>query len=81
MIKQEINQIYLGRNRIKKRVNDYFYEAMLPVMRKLAKDKYGKPSASLFAFMCVDKELKANGKDFSKMLKKKRKQVCITSNV
>jgi len=80
MNQEEIEQIYIGRNKTKKRVNVYFYEAMLPVMRRLAKEKYGKPSASLFAFMCVDKELKANGIDFSKLLNKQRKHVCITHN-
>ncbi|MFW6121278.1 MAG: hypothetical protein ACOC80_10340 [Petrotogales bacterium] len=70
MNEKEIEQIYLGRNRNKKRVNVYFYEAMLPVMRKIAKEKYGKESASLFAFMACHKELLRHGKDFRKMLKK-----------
>jgi len=74
----EINEIYLGRNKIKKRTNVFFYEAMLPPMRAIAKKKYGKASASLFAFMASHKELKKNGIDF-KLLLNKDKKVCIST--
>lgn len=76
MKQEEIDQIYLGRNRTKKRTNVFFYEAMLPVMRAIAKKKYGKASASLFAFMASHKELKKNGIDFKSLLNKEKK-VCI----
>lgn len=76
MKQEEIDQIYLGRNRTKKRTNVFFYEAMLPVMRAIAKRKYGKASASLFAFMASHKELKKNGIDFKSLLNKEKK-VCI----
>ena len=68
MNQEQINQIYLGRNKNKKRTNVYFYEAMLPVMRGIARKKYGKASASLFAFMAVHKELKKHGTDFKLLL-------------
>ncbi len=70
MKQSEIDAIYLGRNRVKKRTNVYFYESMLPVMRSLAMKKYGKASASLFAFMAVHKDLKKNGSDFKVLLNK-----------
>lgn len=70
MKQADINDIYLGRNRTKRRTNVYFYEAMLPVMRRLAFEKYGKRSASLFAFMAVHKDLKKNGTDFKALLGK-----------
>ena len=70
MKQSEIDTIYLGRNRVKKRTNVYFYESMLPVMRSLAMKKYGKASASLFAFMAVHKELKKSGSDFKLLLNK-----------
>jgi len=76
MKQEEIDQIYLGRNRTKKRTNVFFYEAMLPVMRAIAKRKYGKASASLFAFMASHKELKKNGIDFKSLLNREKK-VCI----
>jgi hypothetical protein len=67
---QELHKEFIARNRNKKRVNFYVYEAMLPAMRRLAKEKCGKESASLFAFMAVHKELKSEGIDFRKLLKK-----------
>ena len=70
MTEREIDSIYHGRNRVKKRTNVYFYEAMLPVMRAKAKKLYGKPSASLYAFMSVYKELKKDGVDFRLLLNK-----------
>ena len=79
MNSQQIDEIYLGRNRIKKRTNVYFYEAMLPVMRRIAFEKWGKKSASLCAFMAVHKFLKENGTDF-KLLLNKNKDVCITTS-
>jgi len=79
MKQHEIDEIYLGRNRTKKRTNVFFYEAMLHPMRMLAEEKYGKASASLFAFMATHKELKRNGIDFKSLLNKE-KDVCITHN-
>jgi len=68
------DEIYLGRNRLKKRTNVYFYEAMLHVMRNLALKKYGKRSASLYAFMATHKDLKKDGIDFKKLLNKETKK-------
>ena len=70
MNQAEIDAIYLGRNKLKKRTNVYFYEAMLPVMRKKAFELYGKRSASLYAFMAVHKDLKKEGVNFKALLNK-----------
>lgn len=68
MNQKQIEAIYLGRNKNKKRTNTYFYEAMLPVMWAQAKKLYGKSSASLYAFMAVHKELKKSGVNFKTLL-------------
>jgi len=78
MKQEQIDNIYLGRNKTKKRTGVFFYEAMLPAMRAIAKKKYGKSSASLFAFMASHKMLKENGIDFKSLLNKD-KNVCITT--
>lgn len=70
MTREEIDNIYLGRNLTKKRTNVYFYEAMLPVMRSIALKKHGKASASLFAFMASHQLLKENGINFKLLLNK-----------
>ena len=50
MKQEQIEAIYLSRNRHKNRYQVFLYEAMFNVMQKQAKDIFGKESASLFLF-------------------------------
>jgi hypothetical protein len=52
-------EIYSGRNRTKRRFNDFMYEAMRSMMTKAT------GSASEFAFACCAMALQAKGRDVS----------------
>ena len=64
------NQVYLGRNKTKKRKNIFVYDAMIPVGRRIARDKYGKDSFSLFCFMALHHEFLKHNINFKLLLEK-----------
>ena len=47
----EIDNIYLSRNRFKRRYQVYLYEAVFNIMQKKAGKVFGKESTSLFLFV------------------------------
>lgn len=49
----QIDEIYLARNRFKRRYLQYNYEAIRNIGEKLSKEILGKKSFSLFGFVCI----------------------------